>query len=108
MCGTRLKAFLLGCLALVVLCFQCYSEKKYYITETQLVELEQIQQDQAKRIENLSNLSKDLQQQITDLEKSYTKSEKINQFLKIALPIASAVCLGTGIYLGYTLTDKSN
>lgn len=118
MCGKRLRASLLGLVLLFVLSFPCYSEKSYYITESQLQEMEQIQKDQQeqlnqqkeqlenqeKREENLMKLQENLKQEVEDLEKSYQTSERINKFLKIAVPVCSVICFGGGFYLGYRLS----
>lgn len=118
MCGIKSKLFLVILVLSFLVSLPVYSEQRYYITESQLQRMEQIQAEQQETIEkqkqhenelnqeleNLKLLQESLNQDVKNLEKSYQTSETINKFLKIAIPVCSAICFGGGLYLGYTLS----
>jgi len=105
------KIALLLLLALLVSSFSFSQEKKYYITESQLIELKKLQKEQEKKLTEQEKLIQEqekqldesnsailnLNNQMDELEKSLKKSQTRNVLTEIKI---GAISFGIGAAAG--------
>lgn len=94
-----LKRFFSVCLLLSVLSSLSFSEEKYFATETQIQELEEIFQMQKAKLEEQKNLIgmqkksiQNLQKHLSEAQESLKKSETKNFQNKLITGIISFLC----------------